>query len=227
MRFVYLTVIALVVLGILVITIWPGEKSAGCYDFDDGTVQGWTLDQLYNTKDASITLQSGKPSTPASPGWFTGNPFTLKNSQNLALEAVASSVVIVDPNAPTVDIYFESPDLSSNSDWQNITGYSFDVHRKYQSFLNLPDQNFVQFQLKVTDKTTGQDKLLAEKDSSGKFKFHAIDYDKPYHLVWQGADVSKYTVTNIRVRVTMQGYNGKLELAPRGSWLIGNVCPGL
>ena len=221
----FVAIMALIALGIIVFEYWPGPKPKGCYNFDDGTVQGWTLNQLYDTDDATIKLQSGKPSTPASPGWFTSTPFTLKNSQNLALEANTPMVVITDPNAPQVDIYFESPDLSNNSDWQQITGYSFDVHRKYRALGDPPNIHFVQFQLMVDDNSTKEEKLIAETDASGKFKFHEIVFDTPYYLAWQGADFSKYTIKQVRIRSTMLGYTGKIEDAPRGSWLIGNVCP--
>ena len=190
-------------------------KIAGCFKFDDGTTQNWVLNQLYDT----VTQKQVVP-------YF---PFTLANSHSLSLSASVYPLIVTDPSVKQCDLYFESPDLSSDSHWQNIKGYSIDVYRLFSSLCGeAPNSFFVQLQLYVIDTSDNSVHLFAEW-SGGDFVFHDIQLVTPYHFIWTPDVLSetKYKVKQVRIRITMPGYLGPGggECACNGQWLIGNVCP--
>ena len=234
------------ILGLLSIAIVVGiyfltrTKPPGCFRFDDGTTQKWTLDQVYdsssNPPKKITSLASGNP-----PNHVNYTPFTLANHQNIALEAGTSMFLVIDKNVKSADIYLESPDLSNDQKWQNIEGYSIDVRREFTSPL-LPDwPSFfhVQLELKVIVMSDNSEHLLSETDKAGKFKFHELKLNTPYSLKWEwgkklnvggkSLTSSGYKVKGIRIRYSMPGYvsmkQGVGEYWYRGKWKIGNVCP--
>ncbi|HEX9973246.1 MAG TPA: hypothetical protein VGD14_14335, partial [bacterium] len=183
---------------------------AGKFDFNDGTTQGWTLDQMYVTSDQTkFTPVIG---------------YTLMNSSN-ELSAYTGSLLI--GRSEQNDIYLESPDLLSNSNWQGISGFSIDVKRLLYSpgWGDFPNIFFVQLQLKVIDTAdNNKEKLFAEWDGSN-FVFHDIlTFDKLYQFTWQPSWLTdpRYKVKKIRVRITGPGDVAQ-ELWYRGSWNIDNV----
>lgn len=201
------------------------DSQPGCYDFADGTVQGWTLDQFYdgNTNfDPQRKFEVAAPGTPANPGLKTGTPFTFRNHQNLSLEANAPSYVVTDPNVKTCDIYFESPILSSNPDWQNTVGYKLDIERDISSpYGDQGNLYNVQLQVRVSGK------LYVESDANGNFIFHQIKAGKGYSLEWKPPILSnqQYKIDKVRIRFIMPGYSADIENSYKGSWRIGNICP--
>ena len=185
-------------------------QSAGTFDFNDGTTQGWTLDQMYVTAtQTKFTPVIG---------------FTLVNSDN-QLAALTGSLLI--GRSDQNDIYLESPDLSSNSNWQGIGGYSIDVKRLLYTpcWGDFPNVFFVQFQLKVIDTADGnKEKLFAEHDGTN-FIFHDIkNYNQLYHFTWKPSWLAdpRYKVKKIRIRITGPG-DQMPECWLRGSWNIDNV----
>jgi hypothetical protein len=194
-------------------------KRSGCFRFDDGTTKNWTLDQLYDAETSPLKKV---------PAYF---PFVLHNSQNLALAASVSPLLVTDPNCNKCDIYFDSPDLSSNADWQGISGYSLDVYRLLASLCGDFEELYrTQLQLVLIDSTDNSEHTFGEYDETNNtFISHPIKLATPYHFVWKPSVLSnsKYKVKKLRVRMTMPGYLGPGggECAPRGKWLIGNVCP--
>lgn len=184
------------------------------FDFNDGTKQGWTLDQMYETSTQNKI-------TP-----FTS--FSLSN-QNNQLAASVSPLLIGNPSIQSYDIYLESPDLSSNANWQDIGGYSIDLQRNLDSQCgHPPNVYFAQLQLKVIDTSdNNNEKLFAEHDGSN-FVFHHIVFGTLYHFVWQPSFLTdpKYKVKQIRIRLTGPGDPGpgSGECAPKGSWLLDNVA---
>jgi hypothetical protein len=83
----------------------PLALHAGGFDFNSGTTQGWTLDQMYVTSSQTkFTPVIG---------------YTLMNSNN-QLSASTGSLLI--GRSDQNDIYLESPDLSSDASWQGIGG---------------------------------------------------------------------------------------------------------
>ncbi|MDZ7265041.1 MAG: choice-of-anchor D domain-containing protein [candidate division KSB1 bacterium] len=188
----------------------PFVIGAGIFDFNDGTTQGWTLDQMYVTADQTkFTPVIG---------------YTLTNSNNQLLAYTGSLLI---GRSDQNDIYLESPDLSSNSNWQGISGYSIDITRLLYSpgFGDLPNVFYVQLQLKVIDTAdNNKEKLYAEFDGSN-FVFHDIQYyGKLYHFTWQPSWLTdtRYKVKKIRIRITGPGEQPP-ELWLRGSWNIDNV----
>jgi len=186
------------------------QLSAQKYDFNDGTTQGWTLDQMYVTSSQTkFTPVMG---------------YTLMNSNN-ELSAYASALLI--GSTEQNDIYLESPDLLSNSNWQTISGYSVDVKRLLYSpcWGDIPNQFFVQLQIKVIDTADGnKEKLFAEHDGTD-FVFHEIQiYSQLYQFTWEPSWLTdpKYKVKKVRIRITEPG-DVTSECWYRGSWNIDNV----
>lgn len=194
---------------------------ADCYRFDDGTTQGWTLKQAFDSTNGNALKV------------FAG--FKLANSASIALSASAYPFALLQ-NVPKVDFYFESPDLIQNSTWQSASGYSLDLQVNMMSACYvLPKQGgfFVQMQL-LTEDGSGKPHLYVEQwlnpqTNKQEWAFHDLSPYKPYHLSWTH-DVQKTTkykglkVKRVRLRCTIP-YIHSWECGVRGEWLIGNVCP--
>ncbi|MEJ2636700.1 MAG: right-handed parallel beta-helix repeat-containing protein [Calditrichia bacterium] len=208
MRSISVTTLMLPIL--LLIFLSASAYGAGSFNFNDGTVQGWTLDQMYVTS-------SQEKFTPVI-------GYTLMNSSN-ALAAYSGSLLI--GRSEQNDIYLESPDLSSNSDWQGITGYSVEVTRNLYSpcWGDVPDLFYFQLQMKVIDTEDGNaEKLFAEYDGSN-FVFHEIrTTGQLYQFTWEPSWLTdpRYIVKAIRFRITGPG-DVTTECWYRGDWSIDNV----
>ncbi len=192
-------------------------KPSGCFKFNDGTTQNWTLDQLYDSSSTNFKKAAA---------YF---PFVLYNSQNLALAASVDSLLVLDKTVKKCDIFFDSPDLSSNADWQGITGYSIDVYRMLASLCGDSENSYLtQMQLLLFDTTDKKVHTFGEYNGAN-YIFHPIKLLTPYHFIWKPSVLTdpKYIVKKLRIRMTMPGYLGPGggECAPKGKWLIGNVCP--
>lgn len=198
----------------------------GAFKFDDGTTQGWKIDQLYDTNDPTLTKIT--PYTDPTTKLFYG--FTLSNSNNLALAAGAYPLMLPGSKVASLDFYLESPDLISNQDWKNIQGYSMDLQRNFLSLCGDPPNYYVQMQAKVWDKNQKKMKVFAEWDDKAKnFIFHSVKALQPYHFTWT-ADV--FTDPNLelrflRIRFTQPNMTapGSGECLPKGEWLVGNISP--
>ncbi|GBD94334.1 hypothetical protein BMS3Abin05_01940 [bacterium BMS3Abin05] len=230
-----LTLSAIVILAAIYFLIIGRAKAPGCFQFNDGTLQKWTLDQLYDTYSKPYKkIATFIPGTP--PTYKTYTPFSLVNYQNIALAAATNLYLVSDPKVKSADIILESPNLSKDPNWQNSVGYSIDVRREFYSpCFDPPKSFFAQLQLKIIDTSDNSEHLLAERDQTGNFKFHEIKFNKPYSLKWKWGKTLKlktkslspsgYKVKHIRIRFTMPGWISKEECFFRGKWKIGNVCP--
>ncbi|MBN1349535.1 choice-of-anchor D domain-containing protein [candidate division KSB1 bacterium] len=195
---------------LLMALLCSNSWAAGSFSFNDGTTQGWTLDQMYVTSSQTkFTPVIG---------------YTLMNSDN-ELSAYSGSLLI--GRSDQNDIYLESPDVSANSSWQGISGYSVNVRRTLYSpcwgdFANI---FFVQLQIKVIDTgDANKEKLFAEHDGTN-FVFHDItNKDRLYQFTWQPSWLTdpRYKVKKIRIRITGPG-DVMAECWYRGSWRIDNV----
>ncbi len=209
----------------------PNDSVASsCFDFGDGTTQGWTIDQLYDTATGK-TITSAQP---GGPPHFNYKPFNLTNHNNLALQANSTLFVVPDNSVNDADFFLVSPDLSGRSDWQGISGYKLDLRREFTSAGGEPKNRFfAQLQMVLTDKATGKSHTAAPKDANGKFIFHEMKLNTATALRFEWGDKIElssktlgkgdYAVQRIRIRYTMPArYLPELWL--NGSWKIGNVC---
>jgi hypothetical protein len=222
---------ALILAGVIIV---KQVTRSGCFLFNDGTTQKWTLDQLYDTNSNPIKkITTFVPGSP--PKYITYEPFTLTNHNNSSLEANASFYLVSDKKIKNADIFIESPDLSNDSGWQNIEGYRFELTREFFSpCYNLENFYFAQLQIRIIDVSDNSEHLLAETDNTGNFKFHKLTKSSKYTLEWNwGKQIklggkllssSEYKVKAIRIRITLPGYIGDGECAFKGSWKIDNVC---
>jgi hypothetical protein len=190
----------------------------GTFRFNDGTTQGWTIDQLYDTNDGLFPPYIG---------------FSLCNYQNLALAAAACPLLVLGSGAKSFDFYLDSPNLQTMNGWESFKGYSLDLQRNFCSPCgDQPSQYWVQLQVRLWDKKLNKMRTFAEwDDQAQKYKFHEVIAHKPYHLIWklkgnwvtdQGLELG-----NLRIRFTQPNVNspGSGECLPKGAWLIGNVSP--
>lgn len=196
----------------------------GAFTFDDGTTQGWKIDQLYDSNDPTMTKID--PFKDPKTNKFYG--FCLCNSQNLALAIEASPLIVSGSNAKSFDFYIESPDLLNNQDWKSIKGYRLDLQRNYYGPIG--GDYKVQLQIKVRRKSTNKFTYFAEFDSkTGDYVFHPIVALKPYNFTWT-ADVFSdpdLELRFLRIRFTQPNFSvpGLGEAMPKGPWLVGNIGP--
>ena len=195
----------------IVASLFPfAGYGAGGFDFNDGTTQGWTLDQMYvSATQVKFTPVIG---------------YTLGNINNTLAPATTALLI---GRSDQNDFYLESPDVSSDSSWQNADGYSVDVRRLMASgcFGDFPDVWYVQLQVKAIDADDGnKEKLFAEHDGID-FVFHEIQtYAQLYQLSWTGwgMNVPRYTIKTIRLRITGPG-DMPTECWFKGNWNIDNI----
>ncbi len=193
----------------------------GAFRFDDGTTQGWTIDQLYDQDFNKLTCYTDQN--------FITYDFKLSNSQNLALAASGYPVVaLAGSNVTMLQFYLFSPDLRNNQDWKNIKGFSLDLQRNYYS--SCGDLGDYLFQMSVTaiDKSTKAIKYYGEWDTQANdFIFHKITAQQPYHFEWKSAAFTDANLElwQLRLRFIQPHYSspGSGECLPKGSWLVGNI----
>ncbi len=198
----------------------------GAFHFNDGTTQGWKLDQLYDTNNPKMVKISAfsNPST----NQYYG--FAMSNQQNLALAVGAYPLIVTGSTAKSLDFYLESPNLKANSDWKNIKGYSLDLQRNFLSLCFDPPLYYLQLQVRVWDKKKKKIRTFAEADAVGDFVFHQVQAGKPYHFSWTSDDPfgnADLKLRFLRIRCTQPNLTapGAGECLPKGEWLVGNVSP--
>ncbi|MBL4556682.1 MAG: hypothetical protein JKP98_04270 [Rhodobacteraceae bacterium] len=206
------------------------ESTAGCFDFADGTLQGWTLDQLYGWREVPTKADPTKTEwqraklTPFT-HYLPGQGFTLGNHQKLALSASVQTIYVLDPKVEVCDIFLESPDLSADPHWAGATGFRIDLHRffciswfKMNNPKGKPPFYTAQLQMRVrkTDKATGK-VLVSEETGQPFFLYgeydpvaqqfigHAIDHDRNYRLTFAPAELAAppdgIAITLLQLRV--------------------------
>lgn len=193
----------------------------GAFRFDDGTTQGWIIDQLYDQNFNKLTCYTDQNN-------FTYD-FKLCNSQNLALGASGCPVIVLaGSNVTILQFYLLSPDLRNNQDWKNINGFSLDLQRNYYSSCGDLGDYLFQMSITVIDKTTKATRYFGECDAqTGEFIFHKTTAQQPYHFEWK-ADAFKdpnLELWQLRLRFIQPHYSGlgAGECLPKGSWLVGNI----
>lgn len=198
----------------------------GTFRFNDGTTQGWKIDQLSDTNDPTMTQIP--PFTHPSTGKFCG--FSLSNHQNLGLAAGAYPLIVTGSKATSLDLSLESPDLLTNQGWSNVQGYSLDLQRNFFSYCADPPVYYAQLQVKVYDKQAKEMTIYGEKDEkTEQFVFHPVKAFQPYHFIWT-ADVftdPNSELRSLRVRLVQPNLTapGAGECLPKGQWLVGNISP--
>jgi len=193
----------------------------GAFKFNDGTTQGWTIDQLYDQNFNSLNIYTDQN--------LITYDFKLSNHQNLALAVSGYPVVpLAGSNVTMLQFYLFSPDLRNNQDWKNINGYSLDLQRNYYSSCGDLGDYLFQMNVVVIEKTTKAVKYYGEWDAQANdFIFHKIAAMQPYHFEWKA---SAFTDANLelwqlRLRFIQPHFTGlgAGECLPKGSWLVGNI----
>jgi len=193
----------------------------GAFRFNDGTTQGWTIDQLYDENYNLLTFYTDQ-------NGITYD-FKLSNSQNLALAVTGCPVIVLAPSSiKSLQFYLLSPDLRNNQDWQNINGFSLDLQRNY--FSNCGDLGDYLFQMSiiVIEKSTKTTKYYGEWDGQANdYMFHKIAAMQPYHFEWKTSAFNdpNLELWQLRLRFIQPHYSspGSGECLPKGSWLVGNI----
>ena len=229
--------LAVALLAVGWILILKPTAPAGCFTFRDGTVRGWTLDQLYDSNaNPPRRIKSHVSGNPGSNVLYT--PFQLSNYRTGALQAEATSILITDKSVKSADIYLNSPDLSRNKSWQGVEGVGIDIPRTLTMICRSPVPPFrftAQLQVVVTDKATATRHVVAQVDGSGKFLFHTIPNTGKQHIQWKwgktlrlgGKDrpLAALTIEKLRVRLTMPGTPEVVECMYGGAWRLADICP--
>ena len=187
----------------------------GSFDFNDGTLQNWQIDQLYDTNTGNAITSS-----------YTALPL-MNDNNKLRVNGIATQSSM-NSSITSADFFFESPDLSGNSNWQNITGYSVNISHNWTSKCGLPvGTYFYQVQIRLIDTSDGNKvKLFAEHDGTN-YVFHSFDPGS-YANTWEPSFLSdsKYKVKQVRIRIC-----GLIHFTPaagcdtRQYFTLDDVCP--
>ena len=140
-----------------------GATSARAYDFDDGTLQGWTMQGIGDgntaTYHAPNPFSLGWDDRTQYPGDISVGPHGDPIGNNLGSLAASTGNLILPAGFPSGAWWFidlVSPSLTANPQWQQMTGLSLKVRGEVGSH--------VQILLNVTRKSDGQDVWLRAED---------------------------------------------------------------
>ncbi|MCD4731286.1 MAG: hypothetical protein K8R74_11830 [Bacteroidales bacterium] len=224
------TVLILIFIGFGIYTvIFLASKKTGeegCFSFNDGTIQGWTLDQLYDIDlNQSQIIKDNKHNT--SQVKIPYEPFKLSNNPDELL-ALASVYQVPDSAINNCLFYFVSPELSDNPDWQNITGFRFDITRNFTSTSGDWYGHKVFAEI-IVENESGDEEILFENfiDPDKKSYLNISNLGIPYYYRCIPVELSDgiYTIKQLRIGCILIGYNFNPNIQFNGSWELTNVCP--
>ncbi|MBD3386403.1 T9SS type A sorting domain-containing protein [candidate division KSB1 bacterium] len=198
--------------------IMAGFTFSFAFDFDSWELQRWTMQGIY----AYDTY----------PTPYTPNPFTLSWDDAIQYPSFNDPVgnhlgslrILADQfqlpnNFPSGTSYWLvdliSPDVTNQAKWQDITGYSFNLHQS--GFTS--STGWAQILINATRKSNNQQVWLLEKDAQGQGVFHSFSSGWMTFSANLG-DLSAYTINNIRIRIF-----GKPSASGTKQVNIDNVVP--
>jgi hypothetical protein len=172
---------------------------ANSFEFDDGTVQGWTLQGAY--VDGAGPYSSNfffdwkdQVNYPGIPGAdASGN-----NLGSLMMFTIGGHGIVA-----TGDwwiMQFHSPDLSSDPDWQNATGYTVEIAECMAAF---PENMYSNLYVRVYDHDLAKDRYFY--NGSAQLLDHCVYGSEAIwnHLTfdWSGLLPANYTVKEVFVNI--------------------------
>lgn len=227
---VVLLILIFIVLVGYTIMILTNKKTDNedCFSFNDNTLQGWTIDQLYAIDlDLSQDLTIGKHNDPLVK--IPYEPFELSTTSEELL-AHSSIYNVPDSTINHCAFYFVSPILSNNLDWQDIAGFSFEITREFSS--NTGDwYSHKVFAEIIVENKSGAEEILFENFIDPNIKSHLSIEKKntPYFFGCKPTDLqtsdSNYKIKQIRIGCIMIGFNYNPNVQFSGGWKLTNVCP--
>jgi hypothetical protein len=198
--------------------IMAGFTFSVAFDFDSWELQRWSMEGIY-AYDTYPTL-------------YTPNPFTLSwddaiqypslndpAGNNLGSLRIHTEQFQLPNNFPSGTSYWlvdlVSPDVTNQIKWQDIIGYSFNLHQN--GFTS--STGWAQILINATRKSNNQQVWLMEKDAQGQGVFHSFS---PGWMTFSAnlGDLSAYTINNIRIRIF-----GKPSAGGTKQVNIDNVLP--
>jgi hypothetical protein len=230
-KWVALILILLIVgFGIYLVLTFTIKKTdpEGCFHFNDGTLQGWTLDQLYvfdSDQSQKLAIESHEDPQVKIPY----EPFELSNIPSV-IQAYASTYQIPDSTVEHCKFYFVSPDLSDDPNWQNISGFRFDITREFKSSSG-DLYNHKVFAEIIVENESGDEEILFEKiEGPDQKNYMPIrNLDVPYYFGCIPVELSiyssTYTIKQLRIGCIIIGYNFIPNVQFNGGWELTNVCP--
>ncbi len=185
----------LLIFGLILATLAPGLS----FDFDSWELQRWSMQGIY--------AYDTYPTT------YTPNPFTLSwddavqypslndpVGNNLGSLRIRTEQFQLPNNFPSETSYWfvdlVSPDVTNQTKWQDIKGYSFNLHQT--GFTSAG--GWAQILINATRKSNNQEVWLMEQDAQGQGVFHSFSSDW-ITLSANLGDLSAYTINNIRIRI--------------------------
>ena len=216
--------------GIYVIYLLTSKETSekGCFSFNDGTLQGWTIDQVYDIDlNQSQVIKDNKHNT--SQVKIPYEPFELSIKQGV-LQAYTPDYQVPDSSVNNCVFYFVSPDLSDNPDWQNIVGFRFDITRTFTSTTGDWYGHKVFAEI-ITENESGDEEILFENfvDVNKKTYLSITNLDIPYYFQCKPTELniagSNYKVKQLRIGCTLIGHNFNPNVQFSGGWELTNVCP--
>lgn len=221
-------ILVLIGFGIYAIILLTDKKTGqeGCFNLNEGTLQGWTLDQLYDIDlNQSQIIKDDKHNK--SQVKIPYEPFKLSNNQGV-LQAYAPTYQVPDSTVNNCLFYFVSPELSGDPNWQNAAGFRFDITRNFTSSSGDWYGHKVFAEI-IVENESGDKEILFENfiDPDKKSYLDISNLGIPYYYRCIPVELSDgiYTVKQLRIGCILIGYNFNPYVEFNGSWELTNVCP--
>lgn len=209
---------------VIIVVIFTSVSISQTFDFDEGTVQSWTMEGMY-AYDTYPDLYTN----PFTLSWddqtqYSGNPGDDPTGDNKGCISVYTSNLTLASNfSNTADYWLidlVSPEVTSDQQWQNIQGFTVDIYADGFTY----QEGTVQFLLNATRKSDNAEVWLVEV-ISGDNIFHALT---SMHSKWRRINVShfqnlsNYIINKVRIRIF--GMTSMSESSSRQIY-IDNVTP--
>jgi hypothetical protein len=208
-KWLSLAALVLIVVGLVqsgVIKLWP---TPGFFHFNDGTVQGWTVDATYDG-DTPDHVPGFVYTGPAF--WDGANDVRNEPEHDPKGDVIGSASYYAGPGNPdpgevttgTWRFDFVSPDLSGEPDWQGVQGLSVHVAdtASVPGVSNGDDLLSVRFLLETT--APDGSIVLVDEVAGGQVVVHTLPAVKSHqwiHLTAQLPVPTGHTLRHVRVRV--------------------------
>lgn len=224
------TVIILIFIGfgIYSVILLTSKKADDeiCFSFNDGTLQGWSIDQLYDIDlTQSQIIKDNKHLTSQEKIPF--EILELSNNQGL-LQASTPNYQVPDSSVNNCLFYFVSPELSDNPNWQNISGFKFDISRSFTSSTGDWYGHKVFAEIKVENKSGNEEILfenLIDPDKKSYLDISMLGVPHYYRCIPRELTEGDYKIKQLRVGCIIPGFNCNSNVKFLGSWNLTNVCP--
>ncbi|MBN2103200.1 T9SS type A sorting domain-containing protein [bacterium] len=170
------------------------------FDFDNGTLQGWTMQGIYAYNTYPTVYNNPFTLTWDDATQYPGSSGNDPAGNSMGSASVYASNFTLPSNFSSGASYWlidiVSPDVTSNQQWQDLTGISLNIHAAgFHS-----GECSAQILINATRKSDAQEVWLQEY-VSGQGVFHSLTNGWNHIDADHFVNLSNYTINRVRVRV--------------------------